>query len=187
MLERRALLSKEAKCLGVSAMLSTIDLIASGGRRGGPSSELTDSDALDLIVEVRGNLNRAAEIAGVDKTRIIDGVANNLPQLKRRTQATVLIELLSLADKLQGAFTSALNDLDPEHAVKAYLDVMKLTVAVSEDRTLTQNINHNEFVFGQLDRGLQQAFIAAAMKADSVGAGVNSDKVAGEVYDPEAA
>lgn len=166
--QRRALLYTSTEYLGVSAVF--------------PSSvaerSLTDQDALDHIIDAHGNLNLAAERAGVSKNRILDGVANNLPQLKRRTQASVLIELLSLADSMRSSFIQAIGQLDPEDQVKAYLDVMKLTIAVSDDKTVTQNINLNEFAFSQMDRDLQQAFIAATQKLDQMPS-------AGEVYEPK--
>ena len=143
-----------------------------------PSRSISDRELLDYVVEAHGNLNLAAERAGVDKNRVIDGVANNLPQLKRRTQATILVELLSLADAMRSDFIDAMGKLEPENQVKVYLDVMKLTVAVSDDKTTTQNINLNEFAFGQLDRDLQQAFIQAAQRADQI-------KTAGEILDQD--
>lgn len=100
-----------------------------------------ETDALNEVINSRGNLKLAAERLGCDSTDVIKAIRGRVHELKEYMQVVATLELFSFMPILHKTLVENLSALEPGDAVNAYMKLMDQITRITDDKTMTINVN----------------------------------------------
>jgi len=101
----------------------------------------TSADALDYIITAKGNLLLAAERLSCTQADLVRAIRPLLPDLKAYMQVVATLELFSFVPILHKTLVENLSALQPGDAVAAYMKLMEQISRITDDKTMTLNVN----------------------------------------------
>ena len=101
----------------------------------------TDQEAFDAVIAAQGNLRLAAERLGCTTSDLISSIRGRVHELKEYMQVVATLELFSFMPILHKTLVENLTALEPGDAVNAYMKLMDQITKITDDKTMTLNIN----------------------------------------------
>lgn len=96
---------------------------------------------LDELIQTKGNLRLVAERLGCTQADIVQAIKPVSRELKEYMQVVATLELFSFMPILHKTLVENLSALEPGDAVNAYMKLMDQISRITDDKTLTVNVN----------------------------------------------
>ena len=117
-----------------------------------PIKDIPEDVVFEALIESSGNTALAAERVCTKlslpmsctkdiRQAIPRLIADRLPDLKRHMEAVATLELFSMLPILNKTLVENLTQLDANEAVNAYMKLMDQIGRITDDKTLTLNVN----------------------------------------------
>lgn len=126
------------------------------------ATQIPGGEALNQVVQTRGNLALVAERMHCTQADVVEAIRPRLRELKEYMQVVATLELFSFVPILHKTLVENLTALDPGDAVNAYMKLMDQIGRITDDKTLTLNVNDAAWrhIQAQLPREVIDAYLS---------------------------
>lgn len=120
---------------------------------------VTSEVAIAALLDCDGNLDLCAERTGFRKSEIVEAIADDMPEFKRKMAAVQTIQLAAIGARMRLSFQQALNNLDAPDIARTYLKVQEMINGLVVDKTSQINVDINTYTWQHLPPGLKELLV----------------------------